>query len=179
MKKIENYDILKTTMALLPVWTKYGELHTKVVDLYGTLIIADKPLNIIKYNCVENGSSYEGKKEGTRQLTGLKSLLPIAVCEQHDIYMFPTASPKNPECIWLSLSHIYKALRKTSRSCDVLMKNGFLIPISQQKEAVESKINRAARLRSALMDRIKELSEDYKINPSLPPEDDDDDQSDE
>jgi competence protein ComK len=47
---------------------------------------------IIKYNCSFYGSSYIGRCEGTKALTGIKTKFPIIIEESRNIIFFPNSS---------------------------------------------------------------------------------------
>lgn len=64
------------------------------------------PLEIIKDSCTYYGCSYRGKREGASLLMGFNQKVPIAIDDLQGIYFFPTHSPNNDHCIWISYHHV-------------------------------------------------------------------------
>ncbi|MBP1971677.1 competence protein ComK [Virgibacillus natechei] len=90
-------------------------IMTKETGYYRTLIIEGnkkKPSNykieqILNYNCLLYGSDLAGRKKGVKRILKSASKLPIPVDPANKgIYMMPTASIKNKDCVWLAYHHI-------------------------------------------------------------------------
>src|SRR5699024_5709115 len=63
---------------------------------------------ILKQNCIENGSTVEGRREFARKTLNSPIKLPIAIGHPLDVYMLPTSSPKSLECVWVADCHVNK-----------------------------------------------------------------------
>ena len=66
---VENYVVNKNTMALLPVILSEKKIVTRVVEMNDSFFVFQKPLDIIERSCRKHGSSFLGRKEGTKELT--------------------------------------------------------------------------------------------------------------
>ncbi|WP_156290904.1 competence protein ComK [Oceanobacillus salinisoli] len=65
-----------------------------------------KPEQIIDYNCKRYGSTLNGRKEVVKEILHSSSKIPIPIIPHLGIYIFPTASNKNKNCVWLAYHHI-------------------------------------------------------------------------
>ena len=104
-------------------------------------------------SCKYFGSSYNGRKEGSKSILGVEYKVPIVVEDSKNIIFFPTTSPHDNECIWLSLNHIKDYYRTDYNQTKVIFDNNkeIVIPISYR--SIENQILRSARLESLLRNR--------------------------
>src|SRR5699024_2323102 len=80
-------------------------------------------------NCRDNGASYQGRVEGTKQLTRIKRKVPIIVSDALDMYAFPLNSPREPACCWLLLDYIYRVDPDGKRGSTIYFKNGMRVSV--------------------------------------------------
>ncbi|WP_042221455.1 competence protein ComK [Oceanobacillus manasiensis] len=64
------------------------------------------PTQIIDNNCLIFGASREGRKKSVKDILGASSKLPLPVIPQVGVYMIPTASSKNKDCVWISYHQV-------------------------------------------------------------------------
>ncbi|MBR3357677.1 MAG: competence protein ComK [Solobacterium sp.] len=79
--------------------------------------------------CVQCGSTADGRREAFRRLTGYRQKVPVLISERRQYLMFPTLSPDNPECVWLSYSDILDIVPAGDAESEVLFINGTRISI--------------------------------------------------
>ncbi|MBU8877403.1 competence protein ComK [Bacillus sp. FJAT-29790] len=152
---IEEYEINPNTMIIKPV--SYGsKIYSQIWELEDEVLSPFKPIEIIKKSCRYFGSSYEGRKEGTRQLTGITHKAPITIDPTNFIYFFPTSSASNAQCIWISLEHILYHRRADAGNTQVIFKNKecHIIPISYN--SFNNQLLRTALLKTTLNSRLEE-----------------------
>lgn len=152
---IDEYEINPNTMAVMPL--AYGsKIYSQIWELEDEFISPFKPIDIIKKSCTFFGSSYEGRKEGTRQLTGITHKAPITIDPTNFIYFFPTTSASNSKCIWISSEHILSYHRVDRGNTEVKFKNkqSKIIPVSFN--SFNNQVLRTALLRTTLISRIEE-----------------------
>ena len=149
----EEYEINPLTAAIVPL--QYGsklfsQIHQLDQEFYSPL----KPLELIKMSCRLFGSGYEGRKEGSRQLIGITHKIPIIIDATNIMYFFPTTSPNNPQCSWISHEHVlhYDRIDSTSTLVTFRNKKSLVIPISIY--SFQNQMLRTAFLRTKLMQRI-------------------------
>jgi competence protein ComK len=152
-RQIEEYEVNPYTMFIKPV--VYGsKVYSQIYELEDEYLSPFKPLDIIKKSCEYFSSSFEGRKDGTKQLIGVTHKVPIVIDPTNFIYFFPTTSPTRSECIWISHEHIMSYRRTDSRQTMVTFQNkqSFNLPISYS--SFENQMFRTALLRTKLMQRI-------------------------
>lgn len=152
---IEEYEINTETMMILPI--EYGsKIYSHIYEIEGEAVSPFKPLEIIKNSCRFFGASYEGRKEGTRQLTGITHKAPITIDPTNLIYFFPTASATNPNCIWISNEHVLHYRPHEGGQTEVTFRNRrtHIIPVSHN--IFQNQILRTVLLKDTLSSRIEE-----------------------
>lgn len=152
-RQIEEYEVNPYTMFITPI--EYGsKVYSKIYELYDEFISPFKPIDIIKKSCEYFSSSFEGRKDGTKELIGITHKVPIVIDPTNFIYFFPTTSPNRSECIWLSHEHITNYRRIAPRQTQVTFQNkqSYILPISYS--SFENQMLRTALLRTKLMQRI-------------------------
>ena len=124
-----EYEINSETLAIIPINDKKSFVMEPIAEYY-----VDAPtLDIIDHSCKYFGSTYQGRNIGTYNLLGIQHKTPIIIEESNDIIFFPTRSPKNSECYWISYNNISSFKEGDgSKATYVEFKNGqkILVPIS-------------------------------------------------
>lgn len=144
---MESYEINKETIALIP-----RENKTIVYEEDNSFIVDKTPLEILEDSCEYFGSSLQGRQIGTTSLVGFTHKVPVVVEESFNLIFFPTLSPKNKSCSWLSYSHILK-LDKFKNKTILQAKNGKRIIIDSSTAIIDNQMYRCSRLRNVLEDR--------------------------
>src|SRR5699024_525184 len=103
---VANYIVSIHTKAILNKDNAYYK--TRIYEKKQIWNHVHKADNILKQNCIENGSTVEGRREFARKILSSPIKLPIAICPQLDVYMLPTSSPKSLECVWVAYYHVKK-----------------------------------------------------------------------
>lgn len=144
----EIYEITTKTCALIAKDYK----TTEVIENDNTFIINKTPIQILKESCEYYGSSLEGRIKGSKTLLGMCYKLPIIIESSNEIIFFPTMSPYNEDCSWISVKNIkdYKAVDN-----NVIVKftndEKEMFPITH--EMLENQMFRATKLMLLLRNR--------------------------
>lgn len=160
---IEEYEINPMTLAILPI--KYGgKLYSHIYQIDDEFYSPFKPLELIKRSCRSFASSYEGRKEGSRQLIGPAHKMPITIDSTNLMYFFPTTSPTIPQCIWISHEHVLHYEKVESINTLVIFRNkvSIIVPISAY--SFEKQMLRTALLRTKLTQKIGEYDRKTMLN---------------
>ncbi|WP_078381512.1 competence protein ComK [Sutcliffiella halmapala] len=150
---VTEYEINRYTMAILSV-EKGGKLYSKVLEVEGELFVDLTPLMIVENSCSYYGSNYEGRKQGSRMVAGLTHKPPIAIDPMSDLYFFPTSSPKNDECNWISLHHVLESHPTTISNTYVKFMNKEEVELPLSPQSFEKQMQRASFLRTRLYQRV-------------------------
>ena len=119
---IENYEITPFTCFIKSI--VYGsKIYSHVVETNDEFISPFKPKVIINQSCEYFGSSYEGRKGGTRRLIGVTHKAPIIIDQTNPIFFFPTTSPISDDCIWIAHHHVIDYKKKDSKLVQVYFRN--------------------------------------------------------
>ncbi|MDP4085062.1 MAG: competence protein ComK [Bacillota bacterium] len=152
-EQYEDYEINPYTMFIRPV--EYGgKIYSQVYEIEDEFTLPLKPIDIIKKSCEYFSSSFDGRKDGTKQLIGITHKSPIVIDPTSFIYFFPTTSPSRLECIWISHEHVlnYKRVSPIETEVTFQSKQSFILPISYS--SFENQLLRTSLLRTKLMQRI-------------------------
>ncbi|MDQ0174718.1 competence protein ComK [Bacillus chungangensis] len=160
MRIIEEYEINPETMAILPF--QYGtKIYSKVIEVNNQFISPFKPLAIIKKSCEFFGSSYPGRKEGTKHLIGVTHKSPIIIDSHTPIIALPTTSPSNLECIWLLFVHIAHFEKQESGTTVVVFRNNQKLVIPISKNSFNNQMSRGSRLQVKFMQNMEYMEQKY------------------
>jgi competence protein ComK len=152
-----NYEINFDTQLIIPI----NQNTSKAVEEDGEYIIDKNAMNIMEHSCEYFGSSYEGRKEGTKKLLGITHKAPIIIEESRKIIFFPTASPDSKECIWINLEKIDKYYKVSKKCSAIKFKNGEIMEFNMSYGSLSNQILRATRLKYILEDRIAKKEDNY------------------
>lgn len=142
MNSFSNYEINEGTLAILPS-TKN---KSKVLEDDNEYVVEKIPYEILEDSCSYFGSSYEGRKYGSKKILGADYKVPIIVEDSRNLIFFPTISPRSLDCIWFSSKRIksYEKIRQDSTK--VTFDNGKTLNIPISFRSFENQLLRAARL---------------------------------
>ncbi|CAM3654165.1 competence protein ComK [Mesobacillus zeae] len=154
-ESLDEYEVNPFTMIILPY--QYGsKTFSRIYEFEDDYISPLKPIDIIKKSCQYFGSSYEGRKDGARDLTGITHKVPIIIDPHNSIYFLPTTSPSNPNCIWVSHEHVLNHKKIDSRHTYVTFRNKQSITLPVSFRSFENQLLRTALLKTRMMERMKE-----------------------
>ena len=145
-----NYEINYDTQLIIPI----GKNSSKIIEQEDEYFIKNNTLSILEHSCEYFGSSFEGRKEGTKNLLGITHKSPIIIEESRKIIFFPTTSPEKDDCVWINLDKIEKYYKKDSKKSTILFKNGDTVDINISIGSLSNQILRATRLKFILEERI-------------------------
>lgn len=151
---LKDYMIKHSTMAVLPA-IHGQETYSKVLEEKGEYFIALPSKTIVTRSCKYYGSSYEGRREGTKELTGVTHKAPIVIEPINKMYFFPTASPSQPHCAWLSYEHITNHFSSGKANTTIVFSNGKSIELEVSKASFESQLRITAQLQTLILRRIE------------------------
>ena len=126
-----KYEISKGTLAVVP----NGNESSVVYEDNDRYIIKQSPYEIMEASCLYFGSSYNGRKEGAKNILGAEYKVPIVIDDSDNIIVFPTTSPLSQECVWLSLKHVKNYERVDGYNTRVTFDNDkeIIVPCSYRR----------------------------------------------
>ncbi len=151
---MENYEINNSTLAVIAL----NEKQSKIIELDEIYVVEKSVFEIIDHSCKFFGSSYLGRHEGTKTMTGIKYKTPILIEESHNIIFFPTCSTRMDNCMWISLNNI-KNYSKYKKNSKIIFKNDYELILNISYGSLENQI-----LRSTLLDSTLRSHKKYIMN---------------
>ena len=147
---MKDYEINDETLAIVPG----GDLWDSVVveDDYN-YEVKMRPLDIVDYSCKYFGSSYEGRKMGSSEILKSSYKLPVVVEDTKNLIFFPTASPIDTDCSWISLKNIKDYKKLTNTKTEIEFKNGKILIVDVSFNSFNNQVMRASRLESIIRNR--------------------------
>ena len=142
---MNDYEINIDTLAIIPI----DETTSKVYETETEYIVNKSSNSIIKDNCEYYGSSYKGRCEGTKYLTGIKTKQPIIVEESRNMIFFPTTSTRSKQSYWIALNKIIDYTKKRYNST-ITFDNNKSIDLNISFYSLDNQICRATMLKSKL-----------------------------
>ncbi|HLR79359.1 MAG TPA: competence protein ComK [Bacillota bacterium] len=152
-----SYEITPLTMAILAHEDEYGNFGTWILEEQSEYFVNRTPSKIIDYACRFFGSSLKGRQEGTKDICGITHKAPISIDPSSGMYFFPTFSPMNTKCSWISHSHIEQVNPSHNQRTQLLFTNGKQIFLDISFGSMLNQIQRTAQFRYLLDNRIKFL----------------------
>ena len=136
-----KYEISKGTLAVLP--NNNGSLVLEDEERY---LINQTPFCIMEESCKYFGSTYEGRKNGAREILGAEYKVPIIIEDSNNLIVFPTTSPYSEDCMWISLNRIKKYYKIDAYHTKIIFDNNIEIVVPCSFRTIENQISRASRL---------------------------------
>lgn len=164
---VDRYVIDSETMAVLPLLER-DRVCSHVIGYYKHIYTSVRPTQLIDRSCRYYGSSFQGRKTGTKELIGITHKPPIVIDASNSIYFFPTTSPAKPQCAWLSHSHISTFKKANHDQTIVTFLNGESVTLDISYSSFSNQFYRTAQLRTVVSSRIEE--EQRKLNLLLFPD---------
>ncbi len=162
--RVADYTINRFTMAILPKENKYC---SEVLEFENEMIVKKRPMEVIDQSCRYFGSSYSGRKTGTKDLMKVTHKPPIVIDPANSIYFFPTTSSTRAHCAWISHSFVKEYSATKDDNTDIMFTNGRQITVPVSIGSFENQLFRTAQLRTIISSRIEQ--EQRKINMLLIP----------
>lgn len=137
-----NYEVSKGTLAIVP-----NEKNSSLVYEDDTrYIINQTPFEIMEESCKYFGSTYEGRKNGAKEILGAEYKVPIVVEDSDNLIIFPTTSPQSEDCVWISLKRVKKIEKIDHDNTKIIFDNNKEIIVDCSYRTIENQLSRASRL---------------------------------
>ncbi|RDW20574.1 competence protein ComK [Oceanobacillus chungangensis] len=137
------YLISQKTKAFLTDDSSY--YRTVVIEGNSEQYSKYKPEQIIDNSCLIHGSTLEGRRGAVKEILKSMSKLPVPIAPMKGIYMFPTASTKNKDCVWLAFSHIKEYFLHDNRTY-IAFHDGTGIYVNVSLSTIDSQYKRTSQV---------------------------------
>lgn len=159
----KSHIIMEDTMVMIPWYTNNAELYSTVLEQYQVKNVRQSPLTIVEKSCEYFGSDLPGRIKSASTILKGQRMLPILISEINKVCMVPLCSPFKPECIWLNYKHVLDIIPRRKQSI-VILSNYQKLELDITRDALESKLNKAARLLSTYDIRQEQVTDLYRMH---------------
>lgn len=135
--------ITKNTKAIF--FSNTGYYRSKILENDEELSSVRCPITLLDSSCIAHSSSLSGREAFTKKVLNSRSKLPVAVSPKHGIFMFPTLSKRNKNCVWLSYYHIKNFYKVDDRSL-VNFTDGTSIYVQVSESILDTQFKRTSQL---------------------------------
>lgn len=168
-KEQRIYEINPHTMIILPKKTG-EEVFSEIHEIGSCFISKFTPFEIIKTNCKFFGSSYEGRKDGTKHLIGITHKPPIIIDAMNFIYTFPTTSPNKNDCSWIFPQHIQEYTPNALSQTIIQFTNHRNIQLDISTASFNNQMARTSMLHMKISQKIRKMEKEFPLsNTYFPP----------
>lgn len=162
------YEISPLTMAVVSEVDKNGRRMTRVLEEKNEFLTDVKPLEIIQQSCKFFGSSLKGRQEGTAAVSGITYKAPISIDPSIGLYFFPTHSPANLKCSWISHTHIDSIHQTDNKKTEIIFKNKKSIFLDTSYGSMLNQVQRTAQFRYLMETRLHQMRQKGDIAAESP-----------
>lgn len=151
VKQIIAYIITEKTKAIMALDSHY--YRSKILDENGEHRLVLSPEQLLKENCLYYGSSLKGRREAIKRNFGFMTKIPIVIDLKNGIFMFPTSSVRNTDCIWLNYYSIHHYEPQDNRTY-ILFKDGTSIFVNASYTIIDMQHKRMSQIIAQTMRNI-------------------------
>ncbi|MGX1900473.1 competence protein ComK [Thermolongibacillus altinsuensis] len=151
---VNDFAASRYTMGIFPIH-HHTSVWSKVIEEDGEYMVQMRPIDVIEQSCLYYGASLKGRKDGTKEIIGISHKAPLAIEPSNEIFFFPTISPSDPQCIWLSHLHIHHHEHAALGKTRVTFSNGHIIELNISHHSFVNQLHRTAQLRTKLRERLE------------------------
>ncbi|WP_156288824.1 competence protein ComK [Oceanobacillus salinisoli] len=153
------FEISPLTLAIIAEHNENDVIVTRIIEEDEEFLVDQTPQQVINFACKFFGSSLKGRQEGTRNICGFSSKIPISIDPSSGMYFFPTTSPKNSKCSWIAHSHIGKLSKMRNQKTKIIFKNGKTLTLDVSFRTMLNQLQRTAQFRFLLDKRLRFLQQ--------------------
>lgn len=141
-----SYEINEGTLAIVP-----NKENSKIYE--------DNDIYSVKQNCYQImckyfGSSYEGRSDGAKSISGMSYKVPIMVSE--NLIFFPTSSPLDDDCSWINFEKVEDLEKMNYNQTKIIFNNGVNIVVPFSYRTIENQLLRSIKLNFIMNKRYGE-----------------------
>lgn len=145
MNILSSYLIHEDTIALLP--TAHTDYYTRVYEKSRQLLIRKTPLDILRATCLEDCTTYEGRRAAIMHHTGYKRKVPMMIRTAPHLFLFPTRSPSDFSCKWIMFHHVshiqpYENPKNPAIQSIITFQNGTTLELEESYYTIEKQLFR-------------------------------------
>jgi competence protein ComK len=147
----DNYLINSKTILLYGVLHENGHVYTFVLEEEEAFLVAMPPVKLIDKSLICYGSNFAGALKSSSALLGKeRKKYPIKISESLDIWLFPTKSYRQDNCVWFALNHVKDTQPIGNKFTKVILSNWHMFELMMRETAFRGKLRMAENLRDLI-----------------------------
>lgn len=151
-----DYLINSKTILLYGVLHENGHLYTFVLEEEEAFLVAMAPVKLIDQSLISYGSSFSGALKSSTYLLGKeRKKYPIKIDTSLDIWLFPTKSYRQDNCVWFALNHVRDTMPIAQKFTKVYLSNGHMFELVMNESAFRARMRTAENLRDIIIYNTK------------------------
>ena len=153
-----SYDLSPTTMVLQATETDSSWAST-ILEEKSTkpIYVKTAPVKLIEKAYRQNGEELLTRNDGAKILCGFNNKTPIVISVTKKMYYFPTHSPQNPHCSWLSHTHVRRVTAAKYGGSIVTFSDGQTMEFQVSKSTMDFQLHRTAQFRFIFEEQLKPI----------------------
>lgn len=165
MKIRNDYLINEKTVLFYGKFNENGELFTFVIEGDDRFLVSMPPEKLINKSLIRYGGNFKGALESSRELLGEnRKMYPIKINASMDIWIFPTKSYKNVNCVCFVLNHVKNTKSMGTKQTKVFLSNGHEFDIIMRETSFRNKRSVTSDLRDIITNNTQQ-SVNYVVIP--------------
>lgn len=142
----------KVTQDSLLITHNYDLTYQAKIIGQNTITYAkEDPLTVMKVSCLNNFTSYDGQRQAVNHYFGYKQKLPIPLLLDK-IYLFPTKSPSQLDCMWINYNKL-EHLEKKAKGSRLYFTGSIYLDLAESYRTIRTQIQRTQEIAAAIEDR--------------------------
>ena len=127
--------LMKELLAIVP-----NKENSKIYEDNDIYSVKQNCYQIMDNSCKYFGSSYEGRSDGAKSISGMSYKVPIMVSE--NLIFFPTSSPLDDDCSWINFEKVEDLEKMNYNQTKIIFNNGVNIVVPFSYRTIENQLFR-------------------------------------
>lgn len=168
LKARTSHDLTGVTMAFIPKEKNGSWVTEALVENVTEPNIINTPAAKVIFEAHEYyGEKLIARFDGAKILCGFMNKSPVAISVINNYYFFPTHSPANPNCAWISNSHVSKISKGKYGDSIIHFKDGRELSLPVSDRILDNQRYRTSHYRVCIEEQLKSVRKQGKIDALL------------
>ncbi|MBP1948812.1 competence protein ComK [Virgibacillus litoralis] len=137
------YIITQQTKAILTHDSSY--YRSRILETQRESHSIHRPEQIIDHTCLLYGSTLEGRRAAVKDILKINSKVPVPIIPGKGVFMLPTSSTKNKDCVWLSFYQI-KGYEQRDGQTYIVFNDGTGLYVNTSEKSFDLQFKRTSQV---------------------------------
>jgi len=140
---MKEYEINASTLCIVPI----DKDRSLVYEYDSNFVVNMSCFKIIERSCLFFGSTFVGRRDASCLFLNTLHKVPIIIEESREIMFFPTNSPNNGNCMWISFNNFEGVDKIDAHFSRLYFKNNNELKVRVSYFVITNQIVRCNRLK--------------------------------